>query len=84
MAPILEELRTEHAGRLEVIFVDVWKDPGAGEPYGIRIIPTQIFYDAAGRELWRHEGFLSKREILGNWRRLGYDLESGSGAEGRS
>lgn len=75
MAPILEELRVEHAKRLEVIFVDVWKNPDAGKPYRIEIIPTQIFYDRSGRELWRHQGFLSKRDILANWKRLGYDLE---------
>lgn len=84
MAPILEELRVEHAERLEVIFVDVWKNPEAAEPYGVRIIPTQIFYDADGRELWRHQGFLSKRDILGNWKRLGHDLEAAAaGPENR-
>ena len=76
MAPILEELRVEHAKRLEVIFVDVWKNPAAGESYGVEIIPTQIFYDRSGREVWRHQGFLSKRGILDNWKRLGFDLEA--------
>lgn len=81
MAPILEELRVEHAKRLEVIFVDVWKNPDAGEPYGVEIIPTQIFYDGTGRELWRHQGFISKRDILTNWKRLGYDLEAAAATE---
>ena len=81
MAPILEELRVEHVQRLEVIFVDVWKNPDAGKPYGVEIIPTQIFYDGSGRELWRHQGFISKRDILDNWKRLGYDLEAAASAE---
>jgi thioredoxin 1 len=76
MAPILEELRVEQAERLEVVFIDVWRDPAAGEPYGVRIIPTQIFYDGQGSELWRHQGFLSKRDVLGTWKALGYDLEA--------
>jgi len=71
MAPILQELRAQYAGRMEVVFVDVWEDPDAGEPYGIRMIPTQIFYGRDGRELARHEGFMSKEGILAQWRALG-------------
>jgi len=79
MAPILEELRQEYAGRLEVIFIDVWKNPGAGSVYRVYAIPTQIFYDAAGRELFRHPGFISKEDILETWKKLGIDLEAPAG-----
>ena len=75
MAPILEDLKTSLAGRLEVQFIDVWKDREAGKPYGIRLIPTQIFFDAAGKELFRHEGFYSKEDILAKWKELGVDLD---------
>src|SRR3989339_154807 len=60
MAPILEELKTEYAGAMEVVFIDVWQDKDAGQKYGIQSIPTQIFYDASGKELFRHEGFFAK------------------------
>lgn len=74
MAPILDELRREYTGRLNVEFIDVWQNPDAGQKYGIRLIPTQIFYDAAGRELARHEGFMSKEDILAQWSSLGVAL----------
>lgn len=74
MAPILEELKKEFAGRLEVEFIDVWENPQAGDLYGIRMIPTQIFYDASGKDLFRHEGFFSREDILGKWKELGVDL----------
>jgi thioredoxin 1 len=74
MVPILDELKTAYAGKLDVVFVDVWENPQAGEQYGIRIIPTQIFYDAEGRELFRHEGFFAKDDILAKWKELGYAL----------
>jgi thioredoxin 1 len=74
MAPILVELRAEYAGKLQVDFIDVWKDPHAGDPYNIYAIPTQIFFDGDGRELTRHEGFISKQDILATWRRLGFDF----------
>ena len=71
MAPILEELKKEYAGTFEVEFIDVWENEEASEQYGIRIIPTQIFYDAAGKELFRHEGFFGKEEILAKWKEYG-------------
>lgn len=74
MAPILVELRAEYAGRMQVDFIDVWKNPGAGDPYRIYAIPTQIFFDATGKELTRHEGFLSKADILATWKRHGVDF----------
>jgi thioredoxin 1 len=37
-------------------------------------IPTQIFFDASGRELYRHQGFMSKTDILATWQRLGVTL----------
>ena len=74
MAPILEELRKEYAGRMEVEFIDVWKNPDAGKAYGIEMIPTQIFYDASGKELFRHVGFFGKEDILGKWKELGVEL----------
>jgi len=72
MAPILEQLRGEYAGKFEVVFIDMWKDPGAANPYRIQVIPTQIFYDANGKELFRHVGFYSREQILGKWRELGF------------
>jgi len=74
MAPILEELKSEYKGKLEVVFIDVWKNPQEGPKYKIRVIPTQIFFDASGKELFRHEGFFSKEDILAEWKKLGFDL----------
>lgn len=74
MAPILQELKKEYAGRMEVEFIDVWQNPDAGNKYGIRLIPTQIFYDATGKELFRHEGFFGREDILAKWQELGVKL----------
>lgn len=79
MAPILDQLRTEQAGRLEVEFIDIRTNSQAVEAHNIRLIPTQVFLDAAGKELWRHEGFLAKEDILAKWKELGVSL-AGKGA----
>jgi thioredoxin 1 len=75
MAPILEELKKEYAGRMNVEFIDVWVNPDAGKPYGIEMIPTQIFFDASGKELFRHTGFFGKEDILAKWKELGVDVK---------
>lgn len=74
MAPILEELKEQYAGKMDVQFIDVWKNPDAGKLYGINLIPTQIFFDAQGKEQYRHEGFFGKEDILAKWKELGVDL----------
>ena len=74
MAPILEELKKEYEGRLIVEFIDVWKNPAKAPKYGIKLIPTQIFFDASGKERFRHEGFMSKEDILAKWNELGVEL----------
>lgn len=71
MAPILAELKVEYAGRATIEFIDVWKNPEASKQYGVRVIPTQIFYDINDREVWRHEGFLGKDDIVARLKELG-------------
>lgn len=73
MAPILVDLRSEYAGRAEVVFIDVWEQPDLADGYVFRAIPTQIFYDREGREVWRHEGFLDKPDIVAQLRRMGVE-----------
>jgi len=85
MAPILDALRDDYAGQFAVEFIDVSIQPDQAERYGVRMIPAQIFFDAEGRELFRHFGYLSREQILGRWQRLGYafDAPVDTGTEAR-
>jgi thioredoxin 1 len=80
MAPVLADLKTNYVGQLEVEFIDVWKNPDAAKPYKLKLIPTQILYDTQGKELFRHQGFFSKEDILAKWKELGVELKT----EGRN
>jgi thioredoxin 1 len=71
MAPILEKLKKAYTGKAAIIFIDVWKNIDPARQYGIRAIPTQIFFDAGGREVHRHEGFMSEKDIVGQLNRMG-------------
>lgn len=64
MAPILEELNRELKGKANVTFTDVWASPGIAQNYRVQMIPTQIFFDANGKEVKRHMGFMDKAAIL--------------------
>jgi thioredoxin 1 len=74
MTPILNELRDEYSGKFQIKYIDVWQDREAGARYGVRAIPTQIFFDSKGREVFRHVGFYSKRDILTTWKNIGIKL----------
>ena len=64
MAPILESLSSEYRGRASVLFIDVNEDQAAALKFRIQMIPTQIFFNAQGREVQRHIGFIDKGDIL--------------------
>ena len=64
MAPILESLSNEYQGRANVLFIDVREDQAAAEKFRVQMIPTQIFFNAKGKEIKRHMGFMDKQDIL--------------------
>ena len=70
MMPILNELSTQQS-EFTVSFVDVWQAEGKSEQYGIKSIPTQLFFDKDGKELFRHVGFYPKEDILAKWKEFG-------------
>jgi thioredoxin 1 len=64
MAPILESLSNDYRGRASVLFIDVNEDQAAALKFRIQMIPTQIFFNAQGKEVKRHIGFMDKGDIL--------------------
>ena len=71
MAPIIEKLEKTYRGKAAIVFIDVWKDKEPAKRFGIRAIPTQIFFDKKGKEVYRHTGFMSEADIVGQLKRMG-------------
>ena len=69
----LAQLREECGTSIAVQEVDVSDDEDTPRRYGINIIPTQVFLDADGREIDRHEGFLARTEIRRRFARRGVE-----------
>lgn len=64
MAPILESLSGEYRGKASILFIDVHEDQAAARKFRVQMIPTQIFFNAQGKEIKRHIGFMDKTAIL--------------------
>jgi thioredoxin 1 len=64
MAPILESLSAEYRGKASVLFIDVHEDLAAAQKHRVQMIPTQIFFNAQGKEVKRHMGFMDKADIV--------------------
>ncbi|MCX6567024.1 MAG: thioredoxin family protein [Candidatus Aminicenantes bacterium] len=64
MQPIMKEIAVEYEGQVQVVFYDVWKNPEPARKYGIQLIPTQVFIDKTGREVFRHVGLFPKDELV--------------------
>jgi|LSQX01.1.fsa_nt_gb thioredoxin 1 len=75
MEPIRAKLKAEMGDRIHFVYYDVWTKEG--EPHGMRyrarVIPTQVFLDAEGREAFRHEGFFSEQQIKTVFKRMGVE-----------
>jgi len=65
MAPIMEKMEKQYQGKAAIVFIDVWENKDQAAKYGVKVIPTQIFYDETGKETYRHVGFFSEKAIVG-------------------
>lgn len=71
MAPILVKLEKAYQGKAAIVFIDVWENKEPAKRFGIRGIPTQIFFDKNGKEVYRHTGFLDEEAIIGQLTKMG-------------
>ena len=74
MAPILEKLEKVYDGKAAIVFIDVWKHREQAKRFRIRAIPTQIFFNQQGKEIYRHVGFMSEKAIVKQLKKMGVVL----------
>ena len=71
MAPILKELSEEYKGRVDIKIIEVYDERELTQINRIRLIPTQIFFDAKNQEVFRHEGFMDKEQVKKVFEKMG-------------
>jgi len=73
MFPIMQKVEKLYKNKAAIVFIDVWQRQDQARRFGIRAIPTQIFFDEKGKELYRHEGFMSEAAIVGQLKKMGVE-----------
>jgi len=71
LRPILQEIKKEQEGKLEVLVIDVYKNQGLSSEYKIQLIPTLVFFDSKGKEMFRHQGFKPKAALMEELKKIG-------------
>ncbi|MDR3457110.1 MAG: thioredoxin [Verrucomicrobiae bacterium] len=69
IAPLLEEIATEQAGRVKVAKVNVDTNPALAARYGIQAIPTLLYF-AGGEPRDKTVGVTGKKAILSKLEKL--------------
>jgi len=75
----LNRLRALDAKQLDIVTLNIAKNPDEARRLNVHMVPTLIFFDIHGKEMFRHQGEWSAAEIRHKWRELGLDLYSGPG-----
>lgn len=73
MLPLLEELKSEYKGKANILIIDVYDEQELAYKYEIQLIPTQIFFNNKGEEVFRHEGFMDKDSIKKKMKEIGVE-----------
>jgi thioredoxin 1 len=65
MQKVMKAVKEKYGNQIRITFYDVWKEEQAhyAQDYNVRLIPTQVFLDANGKELMRHEGYFPEKDI---------------------
>ncbi len=71
--PILEKSKYSTKNRAVINFIDVWENHDQATRFRIRAIPTQIFFDKTGKEVYRHIGFLDEKSIKAQLLKMGIE-----------
>jgi thioredoxin len=69
IAPAIDELAAEHAGRVRFVKLNVDENPATASRFGIQSIPTLLVMDG-GREVDRIVGAMPKPEIARRLQRV--------------
>lgn len=71
LRPILKELSKEWAGKADILVIDVYKYQHLAREYKIVALPTLVFFDHKGKEVFRQPGAMSKEQISAKLKEIG-------------
>ena len=73
LRPILREIDKEYTGKARALVIDVYKYQSLAREYKVQLIPTLVFFDSKGKEVFRHVGILEKEKIVAKLKEIGME-----------
>jgi thioredoxin 1 len=73
MAPVMEKLEKEYSGKAVIVFINLLEDPEQQYVYRLKALPSQIFFNPEGEEVYRHVGFMSEKDIVAQLKKMGVE-----------
>lgn len=71
MAPIVDQLKEEYKGKVDIQIIDIDQNKSLASQYQINAVPTQIIFDSAGKQVFKHVGTCSKETLVAEFKKLG-------------
>ena len=73
MHPVVEQFRASHGSDINVVFIHVGEQTVVSDLYGVSAIPVQVLFSRDGKEIYRHQGYISQDEIMAKFSENGID-----------
>lgn len=73
MQRILTPMMTEYQGKVDIRIINVYEERALAQQFRIVTIPTQVFINAQGKELFRHIGVYPRDSIVAKFKEFGWD-----------
>ena len=70
LAEILQDIEKQYPGQISVQPYYIETSEHLFKEYGVSVTPTLIFFDASGRQVYRHEGLFPRDKILSKLKEL--------------
>jgi thioredoxin 1 len=71
-AVVLKEVGTKYRGQILLRFLYIDEDEPLFRKYGVTFVPTQVFLDASGKMVFRHDGPISRKELITKLKELNF------------
>jgi thioredoxin 1 len=72
MGKILDSVKGKYGHQVEIRLIMAENDQAAFKQYKIMLIPTQVFLDASGKEVFRHIGLFPEKELVAKLKELNF------------
>jgi thioredoxin-related protein len=71
LRPVLKEINAEYSDKATVLIIDVYKNQNLAQEHKVLMLPTLVFFDSKGKEVFRNTGLMKKEKIVGKLKEIG-------------